>query len=138
MILFCKITLQTLSTEGKDHKWPPCECESCQRNMWGHGFVTRYFSGVSLIFLKRYRCPNCGTVITTRPVGFRQWVRSSIQEVYMTLKFRICSGRWSKETSRQRGGHWLRRFSIHARMSCEPSLQTFLDKCFEKDLSFFA
>jgi hypothetical protein len=138
MILIYKITPQTLSTEGKDHKWPPCECEKCQRSMWGHGFVTRYFSGLNQIFLKRYRCPNCGTVVTTRPEGFRPWIRSSTQSIYQILRFRISSGQWSPETNRQRGGHWLRRFAVHAKMSCETNLLTFLDRCFEKEVSFFA
>jgi hypothetical protein len=138
MILFCKITPQTLSTEGKNHKWPPCECEKCQRNMWGHGFVARYFTNTCQIFMKRYRCPNCKTVVTTRPQGFRPWIRSSTQAVYQALSFRISYGFWPAETTRQRGGHWLRRFAIHAKMSCETSLLTFLDRCFEKEVSFFA
>lgn len=138
MILFCKITLQTLSTEGKGYKWPSCECKKCHRNMWGHGFVTRYFSGLSQVFIKRYRCPECRTVVVTRPEGFRPWIRSSIKTIYQSLRSRITSGYWPTEVTRQRGGHWLRRFAVHAQMSCETSILTFLDRCFDKEVSFFA
>ena len=138
MILFTKINLKTLSTEGKNHKWAPCECEKCDRNMWGHGFVNRYFEGFTQIFMKKYRCPDCKTVVTTRPEGFRNYVRSTIKTIYHSLLTRIASGSWPPETTRQRGGHWLCRFVVHAKMSCETDLLSFLDRCFEKNVSFFA
>jgi hypothetical protein len=138
MISFNKITLQTLSTEGKDYKWLPCRCEKCDRNMWGHGFVSRYFEGFTQVFMKRYRCPECKTVVTTRPEGFRRYVRSPIEIIYHSLRIRFSSGSWPPETPRQRGGHWLRRFVVHAKMSCETDLLIFLNRCFEKQLSFFA
>ncbi len=138
MILFTKITLKTLSTEGKNHKWPPCRCEKCDRNMWGHGFVHRYFEGFTQIFMKRYRCPECKTVVTIRPEGFRHYVRGPIKTIYHSLRTRIASGSWPPETPRQRGGHWLCRFVVHAKMLCETDLLSFLDRCFEKQVSFFA
>lgn len=138
MILFCKITLEILSAEGKNHKWPPCKCEKCHANMWGHGFVARYFSNLCQIFMKRYRCPRCKIVVTTRPEGFWPRIRSSTQAIYQTLRYRISFGTWPPEIPRQRGGHWLRRFSVHARMSCETDILTFLNRCFEKELPFFA
>lgn len=138
MILFCKITSENLSKLDKNYKWPPCNCEKCQRSMWGHGYVARYFSILSHpVYLKRYRCPNCGTVITTRPESFWAFLRSSIQMIYRSLRTKISSGSWPPETTRQRGGHWLKRFGIHAKMSCETNFLTFLDRCFDKELHFF-
>jgi hypothetical protein len=139
MILISKITPQILSKEGKGHKWPPCTCKNCNRRMWGHGFVARYFSCIcQQIFLKRYRCPGCGSVLTTRPEGFWAFIRSSIVQIYRSLHVKLATGQWPPETPRQRGGHWLRRFVANSKMSCEVNLLTFLDRCFEKGLHFFA
>ena len=137
MILYSKITLQILSKNGKGHKWPPHTCTSCNRPMWGHGFVGRYFLNAGQIFLKRYRCPKCRSVVITRPECHWASIRSSITEIYASLKTRLSTGRWPLETTRQRGGHWLRRFTSNAIMACEFNLLSFLDRCFEKSLHFF-
>lgn len=138
MILIYKITLQKLTEDGKNHKWPACPCEKCHRNMWGHGYVARYLSNIpQQLFLKRYRCPDCGKVMTARPEGFWPFIRTSISTIYQMLHFKISNGRWPIHFSRQRGGHWLRRFVIHTKMSCETNLLTFLDRCFDKQLHFF-
>lgn len=138
MILIYKITLKKLSEDGRNHKWPNCPCEKCHRNMWGHGYVARYFSNTAQqLFLKRYRCPDCGKVITARPEGFWPFIRTPILTIYQMLRSRILCRCWPANFSRQTGGHWLRRFVIHAKMSCETNLLTFLDRCFDKQLQFF-
>jgi hypothetical protein len=138
MILFHKITHEILSREGKRYKWPPCNCQSCQRPMWGHGYVARFFSCFAQqLFLKRYRCPTCGTVATSRPDGYWAFIRSSINQIYQALKTRLTSGRWPPDQPRQRCGHWIRRFIVHAKMSCQHDLPTFLDHCLNKNLRFF-
>jgi hypothetical protein len=65
MILYYKITIKKLSEEGKNFKWGSCDCIKCNRKMWGHGYVTRYFSGIpDSVYLKRYRCPGCRSVVS--------------------------------------------------------------------------
>ena len=138
MILFRKITLSLLASEGKGYKWGPCQCPKCNRKMWGHGFVTRYFSGYSdPIFLKRYRCPDCKTVVTIRLNGFWERIRSSIKKIYKCLVHKLTYGWWPPDISRQRGGHWLRRFNNLAKMSTEFDYLNFLNKCYQKNLHFF-
>ncbi len=106
--------------------------------MWGHGYVSRYFSDFSsLIYLKRYRCPICGTVITARPEGFWAYIRSSVFTIYQVLNTRISSGKWPYGFPRQRGGHWLRRLVVNAKMFSSEDLLNFLKNCFEKELHFF-
>jgi hypothetical protein len=138
MILYYKITIKKLSEEGKNFKWGSCDCIKCNRKMWGHGYVTRYFSGIpDSVYLKRYRCPGCRSVVSTRPEGFFAHIRSSIFSIYSALKAKISNGHWPPQFPRQRGGHWLKRFTISARMSCQSDLISFLDRCFEKELHFF-
>jgi hypothetical protein len=139
MILQTKITVEELSKKGKDHNWEKHFCNNCNRFMWGHGFTARYFTSVlEVVFLKRYRCPGCSVVVTTRPDEHWQKIRSSIAEIYQALSARLKDGRWPKLFPRQRGGHWLRQFSVNARMFGQSHLLDFLNFCFQKQLHFFA
>lgn len=139
MILQTKITVEELSRNGKDHNWEKYFCNNCNRFMWGHGFTGRYFASVlAVVFLKRYRCPGCSVVVTTRPGDHWQKIRSSITIIYQVLGSRIRDGSWPYSFPRQRGGHWLRRFSLNARMFGQNNLIAFLNFCFHKQLHFFA
>jgi hypothetical protein len=136
-MILCKITVEELSKQGRQYKWDPYNCDGCQRNMWGHGFVERYFSCCSgALHLKRYRCPGCRRVVTTRPEGYWAKIRSSIAAIYSALKARLV-GAWPSDCSRQRGGHWLRRFVVHAKMEGQADLAEFLEFNFLKRLRFF-
>lgn len=105
--------------------------------MWGHGFVMRYFSESSVeIYLKRYRCPDCSVVVTTRPETHWKAIRSSILTVYEVLKSKL-TGFWPLDFPRQRGLHWLRRFVDLAKMENQENLPWFLAHCFEKQIRFF-
>jgi len=137
MILFVKITIEELSKNGKNHKWEKCFCDKCHRNMWGHGFVMRYFSETCAeIYLKRYRCPKCSTVVTARPEGYWQRIRSSVQSIYEALKSKL-SGFWQAGFPRQRGLHWLKSFIELAKMENQVNLPSFLAHCFVKQIRFF-
>lgn len=141
MILLRKICFKELSEQGRDFNWDKHDCEICQRSMWGHGFVTRYFADFyGALLLKRFRCPKCRVVVTVRPEGHWPRVRSSIASIYAMLLSRLTTGSWSVATLRQRAGHWLRRFIEKVRMDWGDSadLQVTLDFCFEKQISFFA
>lgn len=137
MILSAKITIEELSKEGKNHKWEKQRCERCQRNMWGHGFVPRYFAEITrAVYLKRYRCPCCSSVVTTRPETHWKRIQSSILTIYSALKTRLL-GDWPPGFPRQRGLHWLRRFVTFAKMETQQSLPSFLEHCFAKQIHFF-
>lgn len=138
MIFQSKITVSEISKNGKNHKWDKYHCGKCNRFMWGHGFVLRYFSSFTeAIYLKRYRCPGCRAVVTARPDGYWPFIQSSILAIYQALHSRIADGSWPSDFPRQRGGHWIRRFVKHAKMACQTNLLIFLSTCFEKELSFF-
>lgn len=135
MILFVKITPILLLEAGKNHKWENCYCHKCKRNMWGHGFTSRYFSEIEkATFVKRYRCPTCSTVVTTRPETYWKFLRSSLGLIFQTLIQKISENFWPPGVSRQRGGHWLRRFSELARMENQNDLLTFVQICQSKNL----
>lgn len=138
MILKYKITIQEISKNGKNHKWPSCPCEKCKRLMWGHGFVRRYFSVIpEFVFLKRHRCPSCGKVVTARPEGYLPSIQTSALTIYQVLKFKITNGAWPSGFPRQRGGHWLKHFVLKAKMSYEKNLLIFLENYFQQKDSFF-
>ncbi len=140
MILSLKICLQSLSEQGKSFNWEPQFCEKCQRPMWGHGFVSRYFTEItSSLYLKRFRCPGCSSVATTRPEGYWPRIRSSVASIYQSLKSRLDTGSWPRGGPRQRYAHWLRRFVRKVRMdfSVAPELGSALEFCFSKNIPFF-
>jgi len=138
MILPYKITFEELSKVGKDYNWPNHLCKSCKRNMWGHGYVARYSSILAdAVYLKRYRCPDCRTVVTVRPEGYWPRIRSSILAVFEALKSKLSHGLWPGGFSRQRGGHWLNRFVGLARMEMKEDLSLFLVHCQSKKIPFF-
>ncbi len=138
MILPYKITLEKLSKIEKNYKWPKHFCEKCRRNMWGHGYVARYFTAIlNSVFLKRYRCPGCRVVVVFRPEGHWPRIRSSISIIYGALQSKLSRGHWPSWVPRQRGGHWLNRFVRFARMETKTSLGSFLDHCYLKEIRFF-
>jgi len=138
MILPNKITISELSKNGKAHKWDKCHCQDCHRDMWGHGYVGRYFAATAgLVYLKRYRCPDCLVVVTVRPEGYWPRIRSSILTIFESLKAKLEYGLWPVGFPRQRGGHWLKRFVGFARMEMQTCLSPFLSQCFSKQLFFF-
>lgn len=138
MILPYKITLEELSKIEKNYNWPKHPCESCHRNMWGHGYVARYFTAIlNSVYLKRYRCPGCSAVVVVRPEGYWSRIRSSVFTIYQALQSKLSLGQWPSLVPRQRGGHWLNRFVRFARMETEFSLVSFLDHCYRKRIRFF-
>ncbi|MBI4404826.1 MAG: hypothetical protein HY537_11725 [Deltaproteobacteria bacterium] len=132
-----KITIEELSKKGKTYKWEKHHCDKCQRDMWGHGFVMRYFAeALDGVYLKRYRCPDCSTVVTTRPETHWNSIRSAILTIYRALKSKL-TGLWPPGFPRQRGLHWLKRFIDLAKMENQNNLSWFLTFCFAKQLRFF-
>ncbi len=111
MLSHIAVDIKNLSVLGKNFKWKRPKCPKGCKKVWGHGFVLRYFSSFKQgVYLKRYRCPTCGTVITMFPIGYWKHQQSSIENIYFAIKARLTSYRWPSWTTRQRAGHWIKKF----------------------------
>ena len=110
MILHVAVDFKALLRLGRDYGWKrPEGCPRCHRGLWGHGWVTIYLEGVAgWVWIRRFRCPGCGTVFRLRPLG--HWPRFfyGIETIRSALEHRLRSGRWPPGVCRQVGGHWLR------------------------------
>lgn len=103
---------------GKDFSWEkPESCPSCGGiRLWGHGFVLRYFCGFPQgLWLKRYRCPDCGAVHTVRPVEFSPGFHYPWKKIQASLDQKMRGGIFQKNTSRQCQQYWLKayRFQVY-------------------------
>ena len=119
MLLRVNVCLKRLSILGKEYKWTkPSHCPRCQNSrLWGHGFVAKCFRSFSQkLWLKRYRCCQCGMVLTIHPQGFWPRFQANIQHIYFILRHRLTRFHWPKSSSRQRAGHWLQSFLSLLRM----------------------
>ncbi len=112
MVIGVTLRLEDLFRQGKDFKWErPQACPKCEGKLWGHGFVSRYFQGFpGVLWIQRYRCVGCKTVLVFRPLGFWPRLQSSIEAVFEILLARLRARRWPRGVPRQRGGHWLTGF----------------------------
>ena len=118
MILKCSVFLGKLSKAGKGYPWKrPHECPKCgNAKVWGHGFCERMFNRVKkLVLLKRWRCPACGLVMTCRPEVYWRRYQESVDVIYLSIERWLKQRKWPPWTTRQRGGHWLRRLLEHSR-----------------------
>ncbi len=94
---------------GKLYPWPrPPRCpKCCSGRLWGHGYVERYFEGFSqALWMKRYRCPDCGGVHTLRPKVFWRRFQCSAAIIIQSLKGKISGNRWLGQISRQAQQYW--------------------------------
>jgi hypothetical protein len=114
MIFSVLVSIKEIIERGRNFRWPrPAVCPRCEgRRIWSHGFITAFFDGFSdQVFLRRYRCPECGCVMRVRPSGYFERVQAPIETIRSCLRFRIKNGRWPPGRSRSRQGHWLRSLS---------------------------
>ena len=111
MIIFVCSNLKEIFDKQRQYVWPrPERCPRCQLSkLWGHGFVLAYFDDVAGgVYLRRYRCPECGCVIRLRPRGYFPRIQASIDTIRASLAQRLRQGRWPVGSSRSRQGHWHR------------------------------
>jgi hypothetical protein len=111
MIIFVCARLKDIFNKGKEYGWPrPKRCPRCELSkLWGHGFVLAYFDVIAGgVYLRRYRCPECGCVVRLRPTGYFPRIQASIESIRASIEHRIDKGRWPAGSSRTRQGHWLR------------------------------
>ena len=110
MILSVSVFLNEIYCQGKNFKWQRPEC--CPRcgsvRVWGHGFVAAFFDGFDqCVYLRRYRCPDCGCVIRMKPQGYFNRFRARIDTIRTCICHRLTAGRWIGKMSRSRQRHWL-------------------------------
>ena len=123
MILATFVSTDDLVKEGKNYNWKrPCKCQNpgCKsEKLWGHGYVKRYFFACSeAVYLKRWRCPHCHSVITTRPKSFWRRFQETKSRIFEALRHRLhpkIPKAWPLWTTRQRAGHWLKKLLNHAK-----------------------
>ena len=117
LILHFAVDVKRIVEEGKDYSWPhPERCPGCGgRRLWGHGYVQRYFEGLTEgIWVKRYRCPECRAVHTLRPERFYKGFYYSVWTILLSLLSRIIHGRWLRGLSRQVQQYWWRGLRFQA------------------------
>jgi hypothetical protein len=111
------VNVQRLVELGKKYPWPrPNRCLSCASSrIWGHGYVQRYFEGFARpLWVRRFRCPDCGVVYTLRPDLFYRGFRHSIETILFSLIKRITDQRWLPFVPRQNQQYWYKGFALQA------------------------
>ena len=119
LLLLFRIDLQKIQELGKKYPWEkPKVCPSCKSiRLWGHGFVLRYFQECTLgIWMKRWRCPDCGAVHTSRPceypLGF-QYPKKSINRSLLT---KLGGNPFVLDIPRQNQQYWMKAFKFQSKL----------------------
>ena len=111
MIVFVVVSIKEIVAKGREFPWPRLDvCPCCDgHRVWGHGFVAAFFEGfVDQVLLRRYRCPDCHSVLRLRPSGYFKRFQAAIQTIRDCINYRLGNNRWPKVFSHTRQGHWLR------------------------------
>lgn len=113
--LFLLLSIKEIYERDRDYAFPrPGHClkEGCGSNrIWGHGHVGVWFYGYeSLVYLRRWRCADCGCVYTIRPADCWPRHRTPIIIILRRLRHRLSAGVWDRSSglTRQMQGNWLR------------------------------
>ena len=118
LVLHVTINVKGLFALGRLYPWPrPDRCRSCgSKRIWGHGYVPRYFEGfIHPLWVRRLRCPDCGTVYTLRPDAFVSRFRYSLVTIALSIAAKI-TGKASviPLPSRQALQYWLKSLKFQA------------------------
>lgn len=117
LVLQVSVDVQRLVELGKTYPWPRLtRCLSCNSfRIWGHGYAQRYFEGFSLpAWVRRLRCPDCGTVYTLRPDLFCRCFRYSLRTILSSLMTKITDGCWLSSLPRQNQQYWYKGFKLQS------------------------
>jgi hypothetical protein len=112
-LLICRLNLQKIQELGKQFLWKhPKICPQCNGDrLWGHGFVLRYFiSFVTGLWMKRWRCPDCGAVHTARPQQYSPGVHYPRDQQQTSITAKLKGQPFVKTIPRQVQQHWLKIF----------------------------
>jgi hypothetical protein len=111
MIIHEFAKLNEIFEKGRDYPWKrPSACPGCNcHKIWGHGYVGACFDGfAALLWLRRYRCPDCGCVIRLRPRGFFSRFQAPVATIRRSIANRLHEDKWLPGISRTRQAHWFR------------------------------
>jgi hypothetical protein len=111
VILYRRIDVKELRALGRLYPWDkPARCPACEGiRLWGHGFVLRYFEPFNVPFwVKRCRCPDCGSVHTFRPHPYVRTFRYPLPIILLCLNVKAVTGAWARDLYRQIQQGWWR------------------------------
>jgi hypothetical protein len=127
MIIWTAVNFKKLLQLGKEYFWSqPVSCPGCGGLLWGHGYVWRFFlEAPKGCWIKRYCCPDCGKVITMRPIGYWPRFFHDREIIRGTLQYQNTHCVWPPGLKRQTGGHWLRELSTQVRKFLGDAIKIF-------------
>jgi hypothetical protein len=111
MVMFVSVKLKELFEKERDYPWQrPESCPRCSDyKVWGHGYAQAIFDGYNEpLWLKLYRCPDCGCVIRLRPKGYFKRFQAPVETIRSSISCKSATHRWLPGMSRSRQGHWFR------------------------------
>jgi len=111
MIIFSSVKLKELFEKERDYPWQkPEHCHCCNSiRLWGHGFVQTIFEGfIRPLWLKRYRCPDCGCILKIRPKEYFKRFQTPIKTIRSSIEQKAKTGRWLSGIVPTRQCHWFR------------------------------
>lgn len=109
MIIKVKIDIKEIFRQGKNFIWQrPSVCPCCKDpRLWGHGFVFSFFDGFDQgIYLKRYRCPYCKTVLKLKPYGYFKRFQANARQILASVINRVYCDRYLPGISWSRQHFW--------------------------------
>lgn len=124
MVLPTSASLAEIISQGKLYPWlRPQRCPRCSGvRLWGHGYVHRYFDGYpDRVWVKRWRCPDCGAVHTCRPASHWRRFLAPITVIVGSLLEKLAGLHWLQGESRQRQQYWYRGYLIQSRYDGLPT-----------------
>ena len=115
LIVYLSVDCTAVSTQGTGFQWPRLRrCPHCRgHRLWGHGYVQRYFDGLeNALWMKRWRCPDCGAVHTMRPDSHWRGFWAERTTIIASLQRKEHNDRWLANICRERQQYWWRGFQI--------------------------
>lgn len=123
VVLPMSASMAKIISLGKLFPWPrPRRCPRCGgTRVWGHGYVLRYFDDYAgAVWMKRWRCPECGAVHTCRPSAYWRRFIAPVKSIIASLSAKLSLHHWPAGPSRQRQQYWHRGYLIQSRVDGLP------------------
>jgi len=118
MIIESNLSIKDILEQGKKFNWiKPAKCPCCEDSvLWGHGFVLCFFAHfISGIYLKRYRCNSCGSMIKLKPIGFLKGFQTFTDTIKKSIGERLNKKQILSDYSRAGQDYWLRNLKKNVR-----------------------
>ncbi len=119
LILIFRLNLQHIQVLKKKYCWiSPINCPSCKNScVWGHGFVLRYFHGYNEgLWMKRWRCPECGAVHTSRPSEYAPGFQYLKETIYESITRKLSEGSYLTHIPYQIQQYWFKALLFQSAM----------------------